>query len=370
MKKIILYSAMVLLVAKAAASYGSSDAFFGDRSNYRRAGGGMFSAGESVLKEDAVKTYAQRLLEENQHLKATQQLIETSTQALTTKGVIEMALAKDQTSNEELEAQLQELKAQLAAEQSRVKLKDTKEQALLLEANQHTAALALETRRAEVLEEEKTRLKKIIADITAKEQEIASILRRNAEVGEAQDSTNPPEEADPNQIDQVIESNKLEIERLQADQAKLEEDRKKSAAKVAKLEKVIEANDHYTKILNMIQDQEGVTDDELALHMWSVCSFLGTDLDKLSEGREVRLIEALIRVSRPRAARPTDTSQITYDFDEKGCKRYLGNKFVDTRLGWSGPPLDMSKCTWGASAFFQTAEQLADLAKKNLTEQG
>ncbi len=368
MKKIILYSAMVLLVAKAAASYGSSDAFFGDRSNYRRASGGMFSAGESVLKEDAVKTYAQRLLEENQHLKATQQLIETSTQALTTKGVIEIALAKEQTRNEELETQLQELKAQLAAEQSRVKLKDTKEQALLLEATQRTAALALETRRTEVLEEEKASLKKIIADIAAKEQEIALILKRNAEVGEAQNLTDTSEEADSVQIAQVMQSNLQKIERLQADRAKLEEDRRESATKVAKLEKAIEANDHYTKILNMIHDQEGVTDDDLALHIWSVCNFLDTDLDKLSEDREVRLIAALIHVSRPRKARPTDDSQIIYDFDERGCKRYLGNLFVAGNLSWVGTPIDMSKCTWESSDFSRNAGQLATLAKNKLTE--
>jgi len=283
-------------------------------------------------------------------------------------GAVQRALAESQKREEETRAQLKESQNALQAEQALTKLMKTRQSALLSEAKLKDANSALDKARLEELARERAALKTLVSEYEKNVAEIERLVQENAD---REASLPPPqssgsETSKPDEsierlrasILEVMANNREKIATLTAKNALLEREKNETEARVDLLQSAVKAHDHYTIILEMIHDKE-ISDKKLALHIFSVKNVIGKNLDELSEGREKRLIEAIILISRPYAQRPKK-GEFTYDYDAKGCWRHLGNLFVKNGLAWEGPSLDLTKCTYDKSTFKNKAESLAE----------
>jgi hypothetical protein len=354
------------------------DDFKTDPANYEAKGGvfGIFSA--VVPKIEAVEGLFHALAKGHEEYKDQtekrladlSQQLQVTNNALKDSDAIRQALGEKQKDFDSLAAKMRALEEELTAAQSRAHLLKTKEQGLLLEASKKDAAHALESARKTFLESENLHLKKIIAELAANEQEIERILAENRDHEESlQIKTEGTQELDETQqrIKAVLERNKGKIVKLQGEKASFEASKLETEDRIQKLQKAIEANDYYTQILSMINNKDA-SDDNLALFMWSVTNVLGTDLDELSKGREIRLIQRLIEVSRP--YKNHDHRYRHNDLTEMYMRNYrtLGNLFVKKGLTWGGDPLDFNECLHKGSSFEANSKEMARLAQEKLSK--
>jgi hypothetical protein len=247
---------------------------------------------------------------------------------------------------------------------------------LLSKISQQDVTLGLNQARQKLLEERNLQLTNVISDLSSHQREIEALLSENNDFQTALENLT----GEPEAIEEVrksiaarIDKNREKITELKVKCEKLDALKTEKEQEVEGLKKAIEANDYYTQILKMIKEQS-VTDDELALFMFSVQRIQGVDLDELSEGREKRLIEVLIRVSYPNSEPP---AQSAYNSIPEGCTfisrdhpgrfRRLGNDFIPSGgLGWIGKPLNLAECIFPGSKFEKNSVTLVAAAKKTL----
>ena len=98
---------------------------------------------------------------------------------LANTGAISRSLTETQAKKDEIVEENAKLKARLAAQDDLLSVKESRQEELLLEAEEHSQAIALEKLRKETLEDENIKLREFIADIAAKERDIAVLLQRN-----------------------------------------------------------------------------------------------------------------------------------------------------------------------------------------------
>lgn len=207
-------------------------------------------------------------------------------------------------------------------------------------------------------------MRKLVAELAANEQEIARLFAENndhSEALEVQTSDANEISETKRRINAVLDRNKERILELQRTKETLEISKRSTEEKIQRLEQAIEANDYYTQILKMVRNRD-VSDNDLALFIWSVKTVQGMDLDQLSYGRELRLIEVLINVSQPYGRRPDGLSASKYP----NRHRVLGNLFVPRGLAWEGVPFDINTCRYVGSEFEKSSTDIAHYAQQKL----
>lgn len=346
-----------------------------DPSNFENKGGFAFGIlSEKALKLDAVEAQLSIVSGHYNDLRvynaALLRQLEIANGGLKDVDAIRRALKETQEKFDREKAEKDALADKLRAVEARANYLKDEEEKLLLEADRKDAAMALEKARKEFLEKENLRLRKIIAELEANAKIVTSLLVENNDYERTlQDlrGDDPVElEKTRQSIRKIVDENAKKIRELQETNKALALKEQETREKIKKLEKAIEANDYYTLILKKIKDRD-VSDDELSLFIWSIRTVQGADLDQLSEGRGVRLIEALIDVSRPYDSRPS-RGQITFEFTDAHFRK-LGNLFTPRGLAWIGVPLNLADCRHQGSQFERNSASVARLAKAQLGKQ-
>lgn len=333
--------------------------FADDPKNFESKGG----IGFGILAETAPKmtSVGELFTMMTQHFNELRAQLLIAKAGLENVDAVRKALKEAQAQREHEAEERKKLEDRLRASEARNNLLISDRESLLLETNKKDAALILEAERKRFLEAENIELRRIIAEFEANAKQEAELLSANQDHERSlQKLTGEPSEIARTResISRVMDENREKIRALQARNKILEQLEATTRAKIKKLEQAIEANDYYSIILKKIRD-ERVSDQDLALYIWSVATIVG-NLDQLSEGRDIRLIEALINVSKPEGNRPLGHTGY------QDCFRHLGSLFVPGGLAWRGNPIDINACRYVGSQFQQNAASLAAIAKSKL----
>lgn len=340
-----------------------------DPGNFEAKGGvaGLFS--ESALSEQAILKKLSDVTEFYNDLKRHHGVLLTqlgvANESLRGMQALQRALEEAQQQRDKEVLAKETLESRLKAAEARATFLKEKEEKLLLESDRKDAAMVLEKARKEYLEKENLLLKEIIAEFAANAKKVESLLAENSDYNQIlQASKDDAVDVENTRqgIRKVVEENEKMIRELQEKNRVLANHERETREKISKLEQAIKENDHYTLVLEKIRDRR-VKDEDLALYIWSIRTVIGADLDQLSQGREERLIEALIRVSKPYDQRPYGHVTCTYE----GCFRTLGNQFVSGGLVWVGTSFDLRDCTYEKSKFARTSTDVARFAKDQLS---
>lgn len=332
--------------------------------NYEKKGGflgGFFS--EPALKEESVEALIDSCLEQNKVLR---DQVVLATRSLESMGALQRALQEAQQNLDREVSAKRELEERLRATEARAKFLKADQESLLLEGSKKDAASLLDQARKRFLEAENLQLRQIIADLAGNASELEALLAANRDYERTLlVLTGTAEEIEQTRlsIHKVMDQNKVKITDLQEKYKALAQLERETKEKIQKLEQAIEANDYYTQIAKKIKDSR-VSDEDLALFIWSVKTVQGVDLDELSVGHDDRLIEMLINVSKPYQPRPFGTVTCTYE----GRIRMLGNDFVPGGLVWNGVPFQIKDCKYSGSKFEQRTQELARTARQKFSQ--
>jgi hypothetical protein len=344
MKRFILCT--TILMAAGALNATEKKEFLEDERNYKSVG--LF---DSILRT--------KVLDE----KKVEVLINKLSLSLDNRLVIEKALENQQKDNETLKLRHEEQQKEINELKEKLKLSTTQTQFLeeskkntLIKLNTRESSLVLQEDRNKLLEEENLNLKKIIVNITEREQEINRLLSDVKEQEEMKEIEG---------LEELAKINRNKIEILKKEKESLLSLKLKKEEDIKSLEKRIIENDYYAQIKNMIENRN-VSDDELSLKIYSICNFLNTDLDDLSKGRK-RLIQILVKVSKPPESLPKSDERWEKYYGIKGLYvdrfRLLGNLFTPRGLGYDGP-LDWEHTKYKGSKFEKKSQELGKTAQK------
>ena len=260
--------------------------------------------------------------------------------------------------------------------ESRAELLKEKELALMSEVSVKDATILINQKRAELLNAELEELKKTVEALQESDRQLGILRGENNDLKEMQErnkkklqelSSENTEykalQAEQERIQRVLKEKEAKLHEVEKENVVLKQAEQENGAKVTKLKQATKANDYYTQILEMIKNPK-VSDDELALFIMSVQIVQKRDLDQLSDGRKMRLIEALINVSKPYEQRPVGSVTCEYH----GRFRTLGNKFTPNGLGWNGTPLQFSECTFKGSEFEKSSATVSAYAMRQLNK--
>lgn len=157
-------------------------------------------------------------------------------------------------------------------------------------------------------------------------------------------------------LEEAIANKTREVRAKEEENEKLKTEQKRSETLIENLRRAQTGSNYYEQILTKTKDRS-VSDDELVKYMVGVSVFLGVDLDKLSENKDVSLVEAIIDVSCPLGPRPSDAKR-AYN----NCWRLIGNQLLGKGqvLVWTGGhSFNAKECRFKGSDFEQTLQNAA-----------
>ena len=350
------------------------DLFRTNSENYEVKGGipglGIFSA--STVKMGAVESLL-AMHSDNYNLLLKQ--LEVANEQLRNMAAVSRALEEAQKQRDIEAKKRQEAEEHLHESSITIQLLKRSGEAILLESSQKDITIRLNEERKELLENKNKELKQILLELAENAHEIETLLNDNKlyEMNPSLINSSKIEETTA-ALKRMMEKNLKRISELRARNNSLEKSKEETKETIEQLNQALEANDYYTQILKRINDKS-IPDDNLALFIFSVCNMQGMDLDELSKDRDERLIEALIKVSRPEQQKPKESE---YEKARRGGKtnfskyenrfRLLGNLFVPGGLTWIGEPLDLTTCIYEGSEFAKSAGKMAKTAKQQLSQ--
>lgn len=338
-----------------------------DPTNFEKKGGLAGWLAADAPKEEAIKAYFGMLVQQNHDLRAQ---LSVSNGAAQNADAVRRSLKETQDQLDKEKLLREQTEMDLVAQKEINRVVEKKRQELLSGLNNAKLLLTVEQQRKEEIELKNRALSNLVSQITTMVGEIEALENATANLEEAkalpQEGTSEEISLRLGRITKVIEQNKLQLERLRSEKINLEKRQLETEAQIEALKQRIKENDYYVQILEMIKDRN-VSDEDLTFKIVCICTFLETNLDILSEGRE-RLIEVLLDHSLPKSKRPTTIPNplpVGYVMlgDIEDRFRYIGNDFGQ-ELDWYGLPMDYSKSRHIGSPFEEKQNQVKEHATK------
>jgi hypothetical protein len=341
--------------------------FSSDPTNYEKKGGFGGWWAEDAPKQESIKAFLGMLVQYNQDLR---QQLQISNGAVQNADAVKRALDETQKKlDAETDARKQK-EAELVAEQERNKLLEHKRQELLSGLSNSKLLIEVEKQRKEEAEIKARFLKDTLAQISAKVSQIEELEKETLELEE---SKLLPQEGSAQEIGirlgritLIIKQKREKLEDLKKEKEALELRQAETAKQIEELQQRINENDYYQQIADMIPNR-AVMEADVKFHIVCICTFLQTDLDKLSEGRP-SLIGLALDYTLPRTPRPEmfppvhlEEGQVILQNVERRFRDF-GNDFGQV-LGWVGPPMDKSKLKHRGSPFEAQQKQVEAQAK-------
>jgi len=347
---------------------GIMDGFRANPENYELKGGliGGFLS-ESAPKEEAVAFHISSLVDNINDLR---EHIKTLQGAASNVEAIKRALQETQEKLDAEKRLRQQKEAELIAAEQTTRLLTQKREELLTGLSNAELLATVEKQRKEDVEAKNRSLTIILSQIEQKVQEMEELQQKTTDLEE---SMKLPQEGSTEEIEKravsislIIDQHKQKLENLRQEKEALEKAQINTKEQIKELQKKIKENDYYQQIYDMTLDRN-VADEDLTFRIVCICTFLKTDLDKLSEGRR-RLIEVMYEYSLPRTPKPKTMPESLPEGniflgDIERRFRFIANDFGKT-LGWYGTPINFAEIKHAGSPFEANQKAVEEQAKK------